>query len=586
MTPHDPWAGYDEQHKPTEPDAAPLRLAFYGRCSTDDNQDPETSEAWQRRVAEQLVERTGGTIVAAYFDIGHSRSLPWKRRPEAQRLLEDLAKSGRGFDGIVVGEGQRCWFGSQFSEVTPVLEHHGITLYVPELGGAYDPKNPSHYTLMTLTGGMSRGERQRVQERVKQGMAAQVETQGRYLGGRPPYGYTIVTAGPHPNPRKAAEGFMLKRLDLDVDAAPVVRRIFDEVLAGTPVHAVVRALNTEGVLCPSAHDPKRNRHRKADGWQSPTVDAIVANPRYTGFATFGRFRKAETLVDPDDVTWGHKTRLVRSDEPLIRSREQAHPAIVTVDEWQEAQAVIAARRRGRGSKPRVTRSYALQSLLVCGLCGRRMTVERNAAGRVRFRCRARGLTGSAAAVAHPANVSVWSDEIEAALIKWAADLFSPERRESTIDALAGAVVVEMVTDIRAGRAHRDRADAQRRLDSLLDSLEAGVPAASVAPRIRRAQADLEASGAVLRDIERTAASAAPERADIAEVVEQFADRLDEVFSDKADPASVNAFWKALGLTGTFDHITRSVHAEIAPKTTNPPADLNRLGGIARVRGGT
>jgi hypothetical protein len=66
--------------------------------------------------------------------------------------------------------------------------------------------------LMTLTGGMSRGERQRVQERVRLGMAAQVETQGRYQGGRPPYGYTTESYAPHPSPRKAAEGYQMKVL--------------------------------------------------------------------------------------------------------------------------------------------------------------------------------------------------------------------------------------------------------------------------------------------------------------------------------------------------------------------------------------
>ena len=118
-----------------------------------------------------------------------------------------LQDPARGWNALVVGEGQRCWYGSQFSEVAPVLEHHGVQLYVPELGGAYDPRNSSHYMLMTLTGGMSRGERQPVQERVRLGMAAQVETQGRYQGGRPPYGYTTESYAPHPNPRKAGEGY-------------------------------------------------------------------------------------------------------------------------------------------------------------------------------------------------------------------------------------------------------------------------------------------------------------------------------------------------------------------------------------------
>ena len=58
-----------------------MRFAFYGRVSTEDQQDPEASRSWQISRARQLIEPSGGVVVAEYFDIGMSRSLPWKRRP-------------------------------------------------------------------------------------------------------------------------------------------------------------------------------------------------------------------------------------------------------------------------------------------------------------------------------------------------------------------------------------------------------------------------------------------------------------------------------------------------------------------------
>jgi hypothetical protein len=42
----------------------------------------------------------------------------------------------------------------------------------------------------------------------------------------------VVDGGPHPNPRKAAEGFRLRVLEIDEAAAQVVRRIFTEKLDG------------------------------------------------------------------------------------------------------------------------------------------------------------------------------------------------------------------------------------------------------------------------------------------------------------------------------------------------------------------
>jgi site-specific DNA recombinase len=64
--------------------------------------------------------------------------------------------------------------------------------------------------------------------RVRAAMAAQAQLEGRYLGGRPPYGYTLIDIGPHPNPAKAADGKRQHALAIDEPAAAVVRRIFAE----------------------------------------------------------------------------------------------------------------------------------------------------------------------------------------------------------------------------------------------------------------------------------------------------------------------------------------------------------------------
>jgi hypothetical protein len=121
-------------------DASVGSLAFYGRCSTEDNQDPETSRGWRQANAAKFVEPAGGTIVADYFDVGQSRSVPWDRRGEASRLLAALKDPHRGWAGVVVGEGTRCWFGNQFSLIAPRFAAYGVDLWVPELGGKYDAR--------------------------------------------------------------------------------------------------------------------------------------------------------------------------------------------------------------------------------------------------------------------------------------------------------------------------------------------------------------------------------------------------------------------------------------------------------------
>jgi len=285
-----------------------MRFAFYGRVSTEDQQDPQASKAWQLSRARSLVEPAGGRIVAEFFDIGLSRSLPWKRRPEALRLLDAVKSPARDFDAVVIGEPQRAFYGSQFGMTFPVFVHYGVGLWVPEVGGAVDPGSDAHDLVMALYGGMSKGERNRIKIRVRSAMKAQTELEGRFLGGRPPYGYRLADAGPHPNPGKAAEGKRLHKLEPDPVAAPVVERIFAEYVAGRGMTSIARGLTQDGIACPSAYDRARNPHRRTEVWETTAIRAILQNPRYTGRQVWNRQRTDEVLIDVEDIALGHENR--------------------------------------------------------------------------------------------------------------------------------------------------------------------------------------------------------------------------------------------------------------------------------------
>jgi DNA invertase Pin-like site-specific DNA recombinase len=151
--------------------------------------------------------------------------------------------------------------------------------------------------LMSVLGGMSESERQHVQARVRAAMDAQVVSEGRHQGGRAPYGYRVVDGGPHPNPKKAADGGRLRVLIVDEGPAEVVRRIFTEYVDGNGDRAIANMLNRAGIPCPSALRPEQNRHRLADGWQGSTVRAILDNPRYTGYAVSAVYQPDERAVD-------------------------------------------------------------------------------------------------------------------------------------------------------------------------------------------------------------------------------------------------------------------------------------------------
>ena len=180
-----------------------LRFASYGRVSTEDWQDPVTSRARQRDQAAALVAGHG-RIVAGFFDTGYSRTLAWARRPQAAALVAALADPDRGWDAVAIGEYERAFYGSQYASMAPLFEHYGIQLWTPEVGGRIDFHAEDHEQTMLALGLSSKREIARTRIRVRTAMATQTREQGRYLGGRPPYGYRLADAGPHPNKMHAA----------------------------------------------------------------------------------------------------------------------------------------------------------------------------------------------------------------------------------------------------------------------------------------------------------------------------------------------------------------------------------------------
>ncbi|GGZ04463.1 recombinase family protein [Streptomyces poonensis] len=281
-----------------------LRFAVYGRMSTEDHQDAATSQAWQLLRAQALVSGHG-RIVTEFFDAGRSRTLPWARRPEAAALPAAMADDDRPFDAVVIGSSERAFYGNQFATMAPLFEHYGIAVRVPELGGAVNPHIAGQEKLMSLQGILSKREIARARIRARTSMTVQNRDQGRYLGGRPPYGYRLADAGPHPNRALARRGVRAQRLDIDAQCGPIVSWIFSQRLARHNVARITRALNDAAVPCPAAADPDRNPHRTGTRWGLTTVRAILANPRYTGHQIWNRQRTDHDLLDPVNTSLGH-----------------------------------------------------------------------------------------------------------------------------------------------------------------------------------------------------------------------------------------------------------------------------------------
>lgn len=464
------------------------RFAFYGRVSTEDQQDPEASRNWQLSRAQALIDGQA-EIVGEFFDVGYSRSIPWKRRPEANRLLDALRQGDRGFDAVVIGEPQRAFYGNQYGLTFPVFVHYGVELWVPEIGGAIDPESEAHDLVMSVFGGMSKGERNRIKIRVRSAMAAQAKVEGRFLGGRPPYGYQLVDAGPHPNPAKAADGKRLRRLEPDPVTAPIVGRIFQEYLGGRGLFAIAEELTRDGIPSPSAYDRARNRHRCGIAWSKGAVRTILSNPRYTGRQVWNKQRKDEVLIDVEDVALGHMTRMRWNDEAdRVWSTDVVHEALIDTDTFETVQAVLAAKGAGRKTRERqrVRRPYALRGLVHCGVCERRMQGQWSHE-RPYYRCRFPNEYGLANKVEHPRNVYVAEDDVLPPIDKWLTKLFAPHRLDDTIAAMVQSQP-DVDTDPAVVAAARMVEECDTKLARYRAALEAGTDPKIVAEWTAEVQA--------------------------------------------------------------------------------------------------
>ena len=181
----------------------------------------------------------------------------------------------------------------------------------------------------------------------------QMMKQGKYVGGYAPYGYMM-----HPTVRN--------KLAVDPDSAKVVRRIFDEAMAGKTSSEIAKGLNDDEILTPGqyfrANHPGKNNFSYMSGkisWNPPMIYRILTKPVYTG-ATVGHAMKIAAPLSK---------KRVRADKCDWIVVENMHEPIVTKAEFEAAQKAI--HREGKKS-PRQVPDYPLQGLVRCGNCRRAM----------------------------------------------------------------------------------------------------------------------------------------------------------------------------------------------------------------------
>ena len=146
---------------------------------------------------------------------------------------------------------------------------------------------------------------------------------------------------------------------VDQEAA-IVRRIYDEYLAGRGIKTIAHQLNHEGAPSPSAG------RRGSGSWASGAVRTILLNPRYRGVYVHGRIKK------------------VRQGGAVVRVKAEPHELVtVEIPEWRiiddptwfAVQERFTTRGPQRRSAVQHGAMYALSGIARCQ-CGGAIVVTR------------------------------------------------------------------------------------------------------------------------------------------------------------------------------------------------------------------
>jgi DNA invertase Pin-like site-specific DNA recombinase len=236
------------------------------------------------------------------------------------------------------------------------------TLVIDE-DGVYDPSQYADRLLLGILGTMSEAELHWLRNRLLGGKLARAE-QGQ-LRMRPPAGLIF-------DPSRQLV------LDPDDEVQQAVRLLFSLFEQTGSAMAVVKHFAQHRLLFPvrrwgKAHDGellwKPLRHGR--------VLSVLHNPRYAGAYVYGRTQtRTRTLPGESPRVKGRTRKVAVADWPIVR--HNAHPAYISWEQFLRNQQHLddncTSRHKDRRGAVRQG-SALLQGVVLCGRCGRRMSVR-------------------------------------------------------------------------------------------------------------------------------------------------------------------------------------------------------------------
>ena len=423
-----------------------MRFAFYGRVSTEDAQDPSLSIPRQLAACQRVIAESGGEVVARFWDIESGRKSLDTRGNGASgnRLGVAVARDGGihdllavahegAFDAVLVESIDRLSrMTADATRIERELEQLDIALFATD-----EPMTGNATAVLTrrVKQGVAEWYVRDLIEKSRRGMEESVR-QGWHTGGPVPYGYTLEPH-PHPNPHKAREGKRKHRLIPDPVRAPTVRMIFEDYcVSGLGLGAICEKLNRDLDRYPPPNRNKKDENDLRPTWSRSQIQAMLRNPKYTGFNVWGRHdkRRGRPFIRPREE-WIWSAALTH--DPLIP--KELFDLVEERAARNEHQAKLTAPKQYiQRSGGRSARLYPLRGRVRCALCGRRMSGSHQK-GANWYRCQFVDRHGIAAAKAtgHPRVLGIKEEVVLLELFDFLSRrLFGPGRLDLLRDDLA------------------------------------------------------------------------------------------------------------------------------------------------------
>jgi site-specific DNA recombinase len=260
-----------------------------------------------------------------YFEeIGSSVN---SEREEYVKLINEI-KTGK-YDVLVITDLSRLTRDLEEQlKLFKLLNNHDMVIH-SLLDGIINPKEKTNKMLGVLKGAFNELVFEETSEKMHLGRLLSAR-EGKWVTPAP-YGY------------KKNKDTM--KLELDEVEAPVVRRIFREVIEGYSTTEISVRLHKDGI-----------KTRKGSNFHPSTISNLLERRTYIGETNF----KSEKF--------GEEVNL-----------KGTHEGIVTLEEFMQVRNILAGKQHFKARTHAIT--SPLDKLIVCGKCGRLMQVNLNSKGR-------------------------------------------------------------------------------------------------------------------------------------------------------------------------------------------------------------